>query len=55
MLFIHGGGLYLGSASEEMYVPDILAAKGDIVTVNINYRLNIFGMLYMDTEDAPGI
>jgi carboxylesterase type B len=38
MVWIHGGGLLVGSASEHYYRGDILATKGDVVVVSMNYR-----------------
>jgi para-nitrobenzyl esterase len=44
MVWIHGGSLVIGSASEPMYDGAALAARG-IVVVSINYRLGVFGWL----------
>ena len=41
MFWIHGGGLLVGSPSEEYYQGDILAAKGDVVVVSTSYRFVI--------------
>ena len=38
LFWIHGGGLFYGSAVEQFYSGQILAAKGDIVVVTFNYR-----------------
>lgn len=54
MFFIHGGGLDFGSSSEDTYSGHVLATKGEVVVVTINYRLNIFGLLYTGTDEAPG-
>jgi len=45
MVWIHGGSLNIGSGAE--YDGAKLAARGDVVVVTINYRLNIFGFLYI--------
>jgi len=45
MVWIHGGSLNIGSGAE--YDGARLAARGDVVVVTINYRLNIFGFLYV--------
>lgn len=42
MVFIHGGGFYENSGSEDLYSPEFLMTE-DIVLVTINYRLGIFG------------
>jgi para-nitrobenzyl esterase len=44
MVWIHGGGLVAGAASEPRYTNPALVAKGAIV-VTLNYRLNVFGFL----------
>ena len=54
MFFIHGGGLNFGSSTEDTYSGHVLASKGEVVVVTINYRLNTFGLLYTGTDDAPG-
>ncbi|MDY8109702.1 carboxylesterase family protein [Fulvimarina sp. 2208YS6-2-32] len=41
LVFIHGGGFFLGSGSQ--YPGDELARRGDIVVVTLNYRLGLFG------------
>ena len=38
MVWIHGGGLLVGSPSESSYHGDMLAARGDVVVVSISYR-----------------
>jgi para-nitrobenzyl esterase len=45
MLWIHGGGNALGSASDPLYVADRLATAGDVVVVSIEYRLGPLGFL----------
>jgi para-nitrobenzyl esterase len=44
MVWIHGGGLTRGSASNPSYSGESLAKKG-VVVVTINYRLGVFGFL----------
>jgi para-nitrobenzyl esterase len=43
MVWIHGGGFIDGGAAS--YIGTQLAAKGNIVFVSIQYRLNVFGFL----------
>lgn len=50
MVFIHGGGNMTGSASDEvsgvqLYDGHIVAERGGVVIVTLQYRLNIFGFL----------
>ena len=40
MFWIHGGALIFGSAVEQWYSGEVLATKGDVVVVTINYRLS---------------
>ena len=45
MVYMHGGGLKVGSGS----LPDLrsqpLVAIGDVILVTLNYRLNVIGFL----------
>ena len=44
MVWLHGGGYSAGSSIEQVcYEGDQLAAKGDVVLISINHRLNVFG------------
>ncbi len=45
MVWIHGGGFTIGSGSMYAWIGSPLVATGDIILVNINYRLGIFGYL----------
>ena len=47
MVWLHGGGFAVGSASNPAYNGARLAAIGDVVVVSINHRLNVFGYLYL--------
>jgi para-nitrobenzyl esterase len=46
MVWIHGGAYEWGSGGAPMYDGAALAERGDVITVTINHRLNIFGYLY---------
>lgn len=50
-VFIHGGALQLGSASD--HEPHLLMER-DVVFVTMNYRLGAFGFLSLGTEEIPG-
>ncbi|KAM9061846.1 pyrethroid hydrolase Ces2e [Sarcophilus harrisii] len=52
MVWIHGGGLVIGSAS--MYDGSILSASQNVIVVTIQYRLNILGFFSTGDEYAPG-
>ncbi|MFN3312528.1 MAG: carboxylesterase/lipase family protein [Hyphomonas sp.] len=45
MVYIHGGAYNSGSGSDDLYDGARLAAKGDVVVITINHRLNAFGYL----------
>ncbi|HEX8406306.1 MAG TPA: carboxylesterase family protein, partial [Duganella sp.] len=44
LVYFHGGGFAAGDGSEPRYDGESMAAKG-IVTLTVNYRLNVFGFL----------
>ncbi|KAK2842093.1 hypothetical protein Q5P01_012293 [Channa striata] len=52
MVWIHGGGFVLGSAS--IYDGSALAAYQDVVVVLVQYRLGILGFLSTGDENMPG-
>ena len=46
MVWLHGGGFFSGSSNElAVYDGTNLAAKGDVVVVSLNHRLNVLGFL----------
>jgi para-nitrobenzyl esterase len=47
MVWLHGGAYVVGAGSYEWYRPDALVGEGDVVAVNVNYRLGVFGYLRM--------
>ncbi|XP_011474593.1 pyrethroid hydrolase Ces2e-like [Oryzias latipes] len=52
MVWIHGGGFSLGSAS--MYDGSALAVYQDVIVVLIQYRLGVLGFLSTGDEHLPG-
>ena len=47
MLYIHGGAYSGGSVTDPLNDGAALAARGDVVVVTVNHRLNAFGFLYL--------
>ena len=53
MVWIHGGAYVVGSGSQISYSgANLVQAHSDIIMVNINYRLNMYG--FMDFSSVPG-
>src|SRR5688572_4783100 len=46
LVWIHGGGFVVGSASHPLYDGGGLCELGDAVVVTLNYRLGSFGFLW---------
>lgn len=51
MLYIHGGAYSNGSSTDPLNDGQLLAARGDVVVVTVNHRLNAFGYLYLSRLD----
>ena len=53
MVWIHGGAYVDGSGTQDCYSgANLVQAQTDIIMVNINYRLNMYG--FMDFSSVPG-
>ena len=53
MVWIHGGAYVVGSGSQASYSgANVVQEQSDIILVNINYRLNMYG--FMDFSSVPG-
>jgi para-nitrobenzyl esterase len=52
MVWIHGGAFAIGSGSQALYDGSVLAGRGDVVVVTINYRLGPLG--YLRLADVTG-
>ena len=48
MVWIHGGGFTIGAGSQEIYNGSVLARRGNVVIVTINYRLGPLGFLRLN-------
>eukprot|EP01116_Phalansterium_solitarium_P020122 TRINITY_DN5841_c0_g1_i2.p1 TRINITY_DN5841_c0_g1~~TRINITY_DN5841_c0_g1_i2.p1 ORF type:complete len:562 (-),score=97.94 TRINITY_DN5841_c0_g1_i2:163-1809(-) len=58
MLYIHGGSLVLGCGNLPTETPWRIAAENGIVSVSLNYRLNVFGFLALSelsSNDPRGV
>ncbi|KAL0113970.1 hypothetical protein PUN28_011347 [Cardiocondyla obscurior] len=53
MVWIHGGGYFMGSGDAIWYGPDYLVAK-NVVLVTLNYRLGPLGFLNLNDKVATG-
>jgi para-nitrobenzyl esterase len=53
LVWMHGGGFSSGSGAEAWYAGSLLAERGRMVVVTVNYRLGALGYLYLSPEFAP--
>ncbi|XP_029673790.1 cholinesterase 1-like isoform X2 [Formica exsecta] len=53
MVWIHGGGFFMGSGDASFYGPDHIVRK-DVVLVTLNYRLGVLGFLNLYHKKAAG-
>jgi para-nitrobenzyl esterase len=47
LIWIHGGGLMYHAGSASFYDGEVMARRGNIVVVTVNYRLGALGWLYL--------
>ena len=52
MVYFHGGAYSTGSVTDPVNDGAKLAARGDVVVVTVNHRLNAFGYLYLARLDG---
>ena len=52
MVYIHGGAYSNGTAVDPLQDGHALAARGEVVVVTVNHRLNALGYLYLARIDA---
>jgi para-nitrobenzyl esterase len=55
LVWIHGGAFVLGAGSQSLYDGAVLARRGDVVVVTINYRLGSLGFLRLREESGGRI
>ncbi|MFH4974138.1 hypothetical protein AB6A40_000847 [Gnathostoma spinigerum] len=54
MVWVYGGGFWSGCATLDVYDGKIFASEENVILVAINYRVSVFGFLYLGREEAPG-
>jgi hypothetical protein len=54
MLWIYGGGLTSGAASDTTFDGSAMASRGDVVLVTANYRLGTLGFLALENTTLTG-
>ncbi|MFN0247374.1 MAG: carboxylesterase/lipase family protein [Kofleriaceae bacterium] len=57
VVWIHGGAFIMGAGSQPLYDGTSFAANHDIVVVTINYRLGLFGLMFLGdvvSDEHPG-
>ncbi|MFA5493670.1 MAG: carboxylesterase/lipase family protein [Porticoccaceae bacterium] len=50
MVWLHGGGFFVGSGGDQYYHGSNLARGNDVVVVSLNHRLNTFGFFPLGPE-----
>lgn len=55
MAWVCGGAFVTGSGEYPCYGGERLAEEGDIVVVNISYRVGVFGFLYQPARDSVNL
>ncbi|WP_067703640.1 carboxylesterase/lipase family protein [Nocardia jejuensis] len=53
MVFIHGGGYFIGTSALGLYSGARLAVLGDVIVVSMNYRLGAFGYVDFGEFSTP--
>jgi para-nitrobenzyl esterase len=53
LVWLHGGGFSSGSGAEAWYDGALLAERGEMIVVTVNYRLGALGYLYLSPEFGP--
>uniref|UniRef100_A0A0K0DNN5 Acetylcholinesterase n=1 Tax=Angiostrongylus cantonensis TaxID=6313 RepID=A0A0K0DNN5_ANGCA len=54
MLWVYGGGFWSGTSTLDVYDGRILPVEENIILVSMNYRVSMFGFLYLGRREAPG-
>jgi para-nitrobenzyl esterase len=54
MVWVHGGAYIFGSGSQPLYDGRVLASRGDVIVVTLNYRMGAFGFLDLSGLESGG-
>ena len=55
LVWIHGGAYLTGSGMYQRYDASEISKQGDIVVVNISYRMGVFGFYYDEEKDIVNL
>src|SRR6202012_491180 len=53
MVYLHGGGFFMGSSSDRYYEGSNLSRENDVVVITVNHRLSVFGYLALGADAGP--
>jgi len=54
LIWIYGGGFTTGTSTLDIYNPNELVKRGNVVFVSFQYRVGAHGFLYFNDPDVPG-
>jgi carboxylesterase type B len=54
VVFFHGGSFISGSGSDDVYDPFVFVGTTNVIIITVNFRLGVFGSLYLSESDANG-
>ena len=54
LIWVYGGGFWSGCATLDIYDPKVFCSEENTIIVAMNYRVSMFGFLYLGIEAAPG-
>ena len=54
LIWIYGGGFTTGTSTLDIYNPNELVGRGNVVFVSFQYRVGAHGFLYLNDPDVPG-
>uniref|UniRef100_A0A915D6R2 Acetylcholinesterase n=1 Tax=Ditylenchus dipsaci TaxID=166011 RepID=A0A915D6R2_9BILA len=50
---VYGGSYIFGTAALDLYDCKVLASEQNVIVVSVNYRVNMFGYLYLGRPEVP--